>query len=175
MKTMIISDIHGYSKNLKKVIDIFRKNNCQKLIILGDLLTPGPNEEEVKKTLNSINYYIICMKGNNDSYIFPGELEFNIIDDYLNIKLDNNNTYITHGHKYNRNNCSFLNKGDILIQGHTHIAFMYKENEKYYLNPGSISLPRDNTDGSYIIYENNTFYLYDIDENLLNTLTIEPF
>ena len=172
MKTMIISDIHGYSKNLKKAIDIFNKTSCERLIVLGDLLRPGPDQEEVKKLLNSMRFCILCMRGNNDSYIYPGELEFNLIDDYLNIRLDSNNVYITHGDRYNRRNCPFLKEGDILIQGHSHTAWMYKENKMFFLNPGSLSLPRDNTDGSYIIYENNKFYLYDLDNNLLKFLEV---
>ena len=171
MKTMIISDIHGYSKNLKKVLDTFYKEDCKRLIILGDLLTPGSDYEEVKNILNNFKFSLLCMKVNNDGYIFY-VLDFNVIEGYLNIKLDDNNVYITHGNKYNRNNLD-LKSGDILISGHTHISCMYKENNKYYLNPGSISLPRDNTDGSYIIYEDNKFYLYDIDNNLLNCLIIE--
>ena len=112
------------------------------------------------------------MKGNNDNYIYPGELDFNIIDDYLNIKLDSNNTYITHGHRCNKNNMKLVEK-DILITGHSHIGRMNKDEKIYYINPGSISLPRDNTDGTYIIYEDNKFYLYDIYENLLNYLEVE--
>lgn len=172
MKTMIISDIHGYSNNLRKVLDIFYKEECRKLIILGDLLSPGPDYEEVKNLLNNFKFSLLCMKGNNDNYIYPGELDFNIIDDYLNIKLDSNNVYITHGHRYNKNNIKLEDK-DVLIQGHTHISSMYVENNKYYINPGSISLPRANTDGTYIIYENNKFYLYDIDKNLINFLEIK--
>ena len=45
---MIISDIHGYSKNLKKVLDIYTNNNFDMMICLGDLLTPGYDYEEVK-------------------------------------------------------------------------------------------------------------------------------
>lgn len=170
MKTMIISDIHGYSMNLKKVLNIFYKENCKRLIILGDLLSPGGDCEEVKSILNNFKFSLLCMKGNNDGYIFS-ELDFNVIDDYLNIKLDNNNVFITHGHRYNRSNIK-MSENDILIQGHTHMSFMYKENNKYFLNPGSISLPRDNTNGSYIIYEDNKFYLYDIEENLLNYIEL---
>ena len=173
MKTMIISDIHGYSKKLKIVIDFFLKDNCKRLIVLGDLLTPGSNYEEVKEILNSMKWCIVCMKGNNDSYVFPGEFAFNIMDDYLNYKLDDNNIYITHGHKYNRRNCSFLKNGDVFIQGHSHMCWMYEEDGKYFLNPGSISLPRDHTGGSYIIYEDNKFFLYDLDENLLDFIEIK--
>ena len=171
MKTMIISDIHGYSKNLKKVLDIFYKDKCKRLIILGDILTPGYDYEEVKEILNNFKFSLICMKGNNDRYLY-NELDFNVIDDYLNIKLDNNNVYITHGDRYNRSNINLKEK-DILINGHTHRSNMYKENNIYYINPGSISLPRDNTDGSYIIYEDDKFYLYDIDNNLLDCLIID--
>lgn len=171
MKTMIISDIHGYSKNLKKALDVFYKDNCKRLIILGDLLSPGYDYEEVKTILNNFKFSLICMKGNNDGYIF-NELDFNVIDGYINIKLDDNNVYITHGHRYNRSNIDLKEK-DILIQGHTHISSMFKENDKYYINPGSISLPRDNTEGSYVIYEDNKFYLYDVNNNLLNCLIID--
>jgi putative phosphoesterase len=171
MKTMIISDIHGYSKNLKKVLEVFYKEGCKKLIILGDLLTPGHDYEEVKKILNDFKFSLLCMQGNNDRYLY-NELDFNVIEGYLNIKLDDNNVYITHGDRYNKNNI-ILKENDILISGHTHRSNMYKENNRYFINPGSISLPRDNTDGSYIIYEDNKFYLYDIDSNFLDYLIID--
>ena len=173
VKTMIISDIHGYGKNLKRVIELFDAMHCQKLIVLGDLLTPGPDASEVKRILNSMRYCLLCMRGNNDNYIYSGELDFNVITGYLNIELDGHNTYITHGHQYNRRNCPFLKAGDIFIQGHSHIAWMYEENGKYFLNPGSISLPRDHTGGTYIIYEKDQFFLYDLENNLIESLEIK--
>lgn len=172
MKTMIISDIHGYSKNLKRVIDIFNTTNCQRLLVLGDLLTPGPDYEEVLKMLNSMRYCMLCMRGNNDRNIYREDVDFNIIDNYLNIRLDQNNVFITHGHQFNRRNCPFLKKGDILIQGHSHIAWMYQENGMFFINPGSISLPRDHLGGTYIIYDDNTFFLYNLEEELLLSLKI---
>ncbi len=173
MKTMIISDIHGYSKKLKRVIEIFNETNCERLIVLGDILTPGSEAGEVKKILNSMRSVMLCMRGNNDRYIFPGELDFNLIDGYLNIKLDDNNVYITHGDQYNKSRCPFVEVGNIFIQGHSHIAWMFKENGKYFLNPGSVCLARDHTGGSFIIYEDNKFYLYDLDMNLLNFIEID--
>ena len=173
MKTMIISDIHGYSKNLKKVIDIFNSEKCQRLIVLGDLFTPGPNGEEVEQILTNMKHCMLCMQGNNDRFIFNGSLDFNIIKDYLKIRLDNHDTYITHGDRYNRRYHPFLKIGDIFIQGHSHIAWMYEENGNYFINPGSISLPRDKTGGSFIIYENNEFSLYDIEFNLLKKIIID--
>ena len=34
---MIISDIHGHSENLKKVIDFMKIENIDNMIILGDI------------------------------------------------------------------------------------------------------------------------------------------
>ncbi len=170
---MIISDIHGYSNNLKRVLTIFAENDCKRLIVLGDLLTPGPDGAEVVNLLNHMRYCLICMRGNNDNYIYPGECDFKIIDDYLKMRLDGHDLYLTHGHKYNRRNCPFLQEGDIFVQGHSHMAWMYEENGKYFLNPGSVSLPRDHTGGTYIIYDNGQFFLYDLDGNLINFLTMD--
>ena len=55
-----------------------------------------------------------------------------------------------------------LKEGDILLNGHTHVpACEEKENgagETYrYLNPGSVSIPKENSPHSYMIYENDTF------------------
>ncbi|MBR4262817.1 MAG: phosphodiesterase [Bacilli bacterium] len=172
MKILIISDIHGISKNLKKVLDIYNKEKCNFIFCLGDLFSPGWDSEEVEDLLNSKASNIICMKGNNDTYIY-GRLYFNLVDGYLKQNVDNHNFYLTHGHRYNRDIHPFLNDGDILVYGHTHRGMLLKENNKYYINPGSLSLPRDGTDGSYIIYENNRFNLYDIDNNLIDSLLIE--
>lgn len=173
MKIMIISDIHGYSKNLKKVLDIYTNNNFDMMICLGDLLTPGYDYEEVKTLLNNFSrkYDFTCMMGNNDRYI--DGLDFPLCEGYISLTIDGHRMFFTHGNRYNINNKSFMDReGDILIQGHTHSRWMYKEYTKYYLNPGSISLPRDDCDGSFIVYENNVFYLYDIDNNLESTLEV---
>ena len=168
MKILIISDIHGYSKNLKKVLSL----KYDYLFCLGDLFVPGWDYEEVEDLLNSVASKIICMKGNNDTLIY-GRLRFNLIEDYYKVEIDNHNFYLTHGNKYNLSNHSFLKNNDVLIYGHTHRGLLLKEDNKYYINPGSISLSRDNTDGTYIIYENHTFNLYDLDNNLIDAIKIE--
>ena len=42
MKLLVISDIHGSPVYLKKVLDIFERENYDKLILLGDELYHGP-------------------------------------------------------------------------------------------------------------------------------------
>ena len=66
---MVISDIHGSLFYLKKVIEIFEKNNYDKILILGDELYHGPrnplpkeyNPKEVAELLN--RYKNNCSKG----------------------------------------------------------------------------------------------------------------
>lgn len=172
MKILIISDIHGYSTNLKKVLNVYNRERCNYIFCLGDLFVPGWDSEEIEELLNSKASNLICMKGNNDRLIY-GKLLFNLVENYLKVEVDNHIFYLTHGHKYNRENSSFLKDGEVLICGHTHIGSLLKDNNKYYISPGSISLPRDRTIGTYIIYDNNKFTLYDINNNVIDSLVIE--
>ncbi len=69
MKYMVISDIHGSFYYTKKVIDIFKKGNYDKLIILGDILYHGPRNpltrdyspQNVFDLLNTIRQDIIAV------------------------------------------------------------------------------------------------------------------
>lgn len=61
---------------------------------------------------------------------------------------------MTHGNKFSK---GFLPTyhGDIFISGHTHIPSISKENNIIYVNPGSISKPRNGSLNSYAIFDNN--------------------
>ena len=79
--------------------------------------------------------------------------------------IDEKNIFVTHGHTYNKEKLPPLKKGDILMHGHTHIPAWEKLNDdNYYLNPGSTSIPKANSLHSYMTYENGHFYW----KNLLN-------
>ena len=56
---------------------------------------------------------------------------------------------MTHGHIFNKDNLPPMEEGDILLYGHFHIPFAEKIDEKIFLNPGSISLPKENFENSY--------------------------
>ena len=48
-------------------------------------------------------------------------------------------------------------KGDILLHGHTHIPACEDCGDFTYLNPGSVSIPKNGSAHSYMIYENGAF------------------
>ena len=89
-------------------------------------------------------------------------LDIPVIADYAVIPLGNKLIYATHGHNYNENNLPPLCNGDILLNGHTHVP-KYTEHENYvYMNPGSVSIPKENSAHSYMILENGKFLWKDL-------------
>lgn len=44
---------------------------------------------------------------------------------------------------------------DILILGHTHKSFIKTKGNRYIINPGSCTLPRDNAAPSYVVFDSN--------------------
>ena len=173
MKLMIASDIHGSAYYCKKLIGQFKEEKADKLVLLGDILYHGPrndlprdyNPKEVIMMLNDIKDRILCVRGNCDSDVDQMVLEFPILAEYSIIFVNNRMIYITHGHKYNKNSLPPLNSGDILLHGHTHIPVCENINDNgiMYLNPGSVSIPKDNSKNSYIVLTDTEFIWKDID------------
>ena len=71
--------------------------------------------------------------------------------------------------KYNNNKIS----NSVLVYGHEHIPYIENHNNMLYINVGSISLPRNNNKPTYMIYENKTFTIYDVENNIVNQCKIE--
>lgn len=161
MKVLIVSDIHGGYSNLLKVIN--DNKDFDLLLILGDILSGYSDfNSELIDLLNSYNTKIISVRGNCDRNV--EKLDFSMDNYYVITSIDNKLFFLTHGHLYDRH--SDLNIDyDVYVQGHSHVPMMEIDNNKLYLNPGSITLPRGGSNKSYILYHNNTFYLKEVDTN----------
>lgn len=178
MKIMFISDIHGIKNNLDKIRKKYHELSCDKLVVLGDLYYIGPRNkihndydiQYVKSFLESFKDDLICMRGNCDSDVDIMVSDFPIVSELSYISVDNNDIYLTHGHIYNENNWN--KKKSILIYGHLHIPFIKEHNNNLFINPGSISLPKENNNPTYLIYDNNTFTIYDINDKKIVEKTI---
>lgn len=162
MKLFICSDIHGSAVWCKKVVDKFLEEGADKLIILGDVLYHGPRNplpdgyspKEVCELLNPLADKIIAVRGNCDSEVDQMVLDFNVSSDYATICDGKMRITLSHGHRA----VPPLKQGDVYITGHTHVPLNVVESEGYlHLNPGSVSLPKENTAHGYIIYENGKF------------------
>ena len=164
MKYMIISDIHGDIYNLNKVLDIYLKEHCNKLIILGDLFNYGIdlNKNDIINVLNMLRDNIIYVKGNCDIYV--SKLEFDT-PSFQEINIDNKKVLLTHGHLFSK---EYLldSEYDIIISGHTHVPLIEKEYNKLFLNPGSISKSRRG-ENSFMIIDNNIITIRNLENNII--------
>ena len=178
MKLLIASDIHGDFDSARAVIDIFKAESCDKILLLGDILYHGPrnnlpityNPKAVIELLNNNKNDILAVRGNCDTEVDQMVLQFPILADYCYLSLDGLSVFATHGHKHNTETPPPLRDGVILLHGHTHVLKCEEfGRSNYYLNPGSVSLPKENNPKSYMIYENRCFTVKDLDGN--NILT----
>ena len=160
MKVLIVSDIHGNYNNLNKVIN--DNTGFDYLLILGDILSSYCGEDIIN-LLNSYNTKIIAVRGNCDNMNIE-KLDFSLENYFVVTPIDNKLFFLTHGHLYDRHSDLGVNY-DVYLQGHTHVPMMIEENNKLYLNPGSITLPRGGSIKSYILYESGVFYLKSVDDN----------
>lgn len=181
MKYFIASDIHGSAFYCEEMLKAFERENADKLLLLGDVLYHGPrndlpeeyNPKDVIKMLNDIKEKILCVRGNCDGEVDQMVLDFPIMADYGIISANERNIYFTHGHNHNIEKIPPLVKGDILLHGHTHIpAWTEFGNENLYLNPGSVSIPKENSAHGYMILEDNKFSWKNLDGETYHELDI---
>ena len=162
MKLLIASDIHGSAKYCKLLIKAFEEEKAEKLLLLGDILYHGPRNplpeeyapQKVAEMFASLKDKIICVRGNCDSEVDQMILPFPILSDYAVVFADGKTLYLSHGHK----EVPPLRRGDIYLTGHTHVPLHVVEKEGYlHLNPGSVSLPKENSARGYILFDNGDF------------------
>lgn len=178
MKLMFASDIHGDYDCALATLNAYRAEKAEKLILLGDILYHGPRNDlpegyapkKVIELLNQNKNELVCVRGNCDTEVDQMVLEFPILADYMMIFERGRRFFITHGHHYNTTTPPLLAKGDLLIHGHTHVLTATPFGEGLtYLNPGSVSLPKENNPKSYMIYEDGLFTVKDFEGNALIT------
>ncbi len=162
MKLMIASDIHGSKYFCEKLIERFNEEKADRLLLLGDLLYHGPRNnlpkeydtKSVYELLNDNKDKILCVRGNCDSEVDQMVLEFPIMADYAWVEADGTSIFATHGHIYSEENPPLLKKGDILLYGHFHVPIVKEYDNFTYINPGSASLPKEESPNSYLVFEN---------------------
>ncbi len=176
MKLFIASDIHGSAFFAKEMISAFEKEKCDRILLLGDILYHGPrnslpkeyNPKEVIELLNEHASIITSVKGNCDSEVDQMVLNFPILSDYSVFYNDNYSIFATHGHIYGLENVPNLRAGDVLLCGHTHISGVKKlPDGVIYINPGSVSIPKENTKNGYAVFENGKFTLKSFDGEIV--------
>lgn len=162
MKLMIASDIHGSARYTRELLAAFDRERADRLLLLGDILYHGPRNalpeeyspQEVADMLNAMRERILCVRGNCDAEIDQMVLDFPIMAEYCVLWLGTRMIFATHGHHFDKDNLPPLSPHDILLHGHTHVpAWESCGNDNLYLNPGSVSIPKDGSERGYMLLD----------------------
>ena len=182
MKWMIASDLHGSAYYCRKMLEAFEREGADRLFLLGDLLYHGPRNDlpreyapkEVIPLLNGKKEKLLCVRGNCDAEVDQMVLEFPVLADYAVLPVGRRLIYATHGHIYHVKNLPPLAPGDVLLHGHTHVpAWTEFGQGNLYLNPGSVSIPKENSPHSYMTLEENTMQWKELESSaVFHALTL---
>ncbi len=130
MRILVISDVHGDTANLNKVL--LTQSKAEVVIFLGD------GADEVENTKASFpEKMFIMVRGNCD---WGSKLPIEEV-----CTIEGKKIKATHGHIYNVKEAyseiiysAFGDKCNILLFGHTHNAFTDYHDGLYIMNPGSL-------------------------------------
>ena len=165
MKLLIASDIHGSAYYCRSLMRVWDREQPDRALLLGDLLYHGPRNDlpreyaprEVIALLNERKNEILCVRGNCDTEVDQMVLSFPILADYAWLGIDGVTLFATHGHHFGPSRLPPLRPGDALLSGHTHIPLWEKRDGVLCLNPGSVSIPKEGSENSYMTLENGVF------------------
>lgn len=145
MKILVVSDTHGHTKNLERVLE--KVGDIDLFIHCGDL----EGGEDYIRALVDVPCYMVA--GNNDW--------FSDLQREMEISVDDYRIWITHGNNYGASmgperllEEAAARNVDVVMYGHTHRPLIECQDNIVIVNPGSLSYPRQNgRKPSYLIME----------------------
>ena len=166
MKWLIASDLHGSALYGRQLLEAFDREGAGRLLLLGDLLYHGPRNDlpggygpkEVIFMLNERKEQIFCVRGNCEAEVDQMVLGFPVMAEYCLLEAAGRLIFATHGHKYHLDAPPALGAGSVLLHGHTHVpAKTLTAAWWWYLNPGSVSIPKEDSPRGYMTLEEGVF------------------
>ena len=177
MKIMIASDSHGSASCCARMLDLYRESVAGRLLLLGDILYHGPRNDlpeeycpkDVIAMLKPLADEIFAVRGNCEAEVDQMVLDFPCMADYCIVPLAQSGRilYATHGHVFHENHLPPMKKGDALLYGHTHIWTAREERGYFFLNPGSVSLPKNGNERTAAFLEEDVFSVVNLNGEVL--------
>ena len=177
MKWLIASDIHGSAFYCEKLIEAYRREEADRMLLLGDLLYHGPRNDlpeayapkKVIELLNGIKDSVVSVRGNCEAEVDQMVLEFPIMAEYILIPYGKKTIFATHGHIFNKDRHPVLKTGDILLYGHTHVPLCEETDGLIFMNPGSVAIPKNDTPHGYMTVQDDLFLWKTLDGEIYQT------
>lgn len=179
MTVVIASDIHGSAHWTRRLLESCEAEQASQLLLLGDVLYHGPRNplpaeydpKEVSRLLNRWSDRIIAVRGNCDSEVDSMVLEFPLVSSAI-LFLDGHRFLCTHGHVYGPDNPPPMGANDILLSGHTHLYTQDERDGRFFLNPGSVSLPKEGRAHTYMVYRDHVCTLQQFDGSVVQKIVL---
>ncbi len=137
---LVTADLHGSLSTWLTVKALLSKDDS--LAVAGDLFDtryghyghPDFQPDQIRSDLPELAHPLYYVYGNCDVEGYcPG------YGPKKTFQAFNKSIFIHHGHRIVPDNC----KADIVIQGHTHLCHLEKKNGTIFMNPGSMTYPRN--------------------------------
>ena len=165
MKILFFSDAHGSAEALGELTLRIAAFKPELIVMLGDALYHGPRnalpgQYDCKRAAEMLNIYknkLVAVRGNCDSEVDQMLLHYPMLADFSTLFADGTRFFLTHGHLWNAENLPAIPGGTTLVHGHTHIPEdRMLECGIRIFNPGSISLPKQQTPQSFGFFDGET-------------------
>lgn len=140
-RLFVTADIHGSLNTWMTIKELMEPSDC--LVIAGDLFDTRYGNysrtdfqpEFIKEAIQKFPQKVHYVYGNCDvPSFFPG---YGLT---LGFTTFGKNIFLHHGH----GNPPIPEDTDIIISGHTHCCFLEKKGSQIFMNPGSLTNPRNN-------------------------------
>ena len=142
MRLLVISDTHGQHGRIDRVV---RQAGPHDFIIHA-----GDHALDILESEHAAKAITVC--GNCDG---PNDAQVEQVFELLDIKF-----FVTHGHTLHVKTTPLSlmyraaeHQAHITIYGHTHTPVLFNEENRIFMNPGSLSYPRGYTECTYAIIE----------------------
>ena len=148
MKILVMSDTHGNVENAKYVLEKVISTGVKTVLHCGDYISDARLLQKFYPEIEVYGVYGNCDVGFGGAYSEVVTLEGVAI-------------YMSHGHKYGVKWGEYeevaidaiAHEAQVAVCGHSHEAYLQKEQGILIMNPGSLTLPRDSRYPSYGILD----------------------
>ncbi len=177
LKYLLLSDIHGSRPALERVLDFYRRERYDMLLLLGDVLNYGPRNglpagldaQGVAALLNPLAGSIVAVRGNCDSEVDQMLLRFPMMGDYAVVVDDGLRLFLTHGHRWDTAHLPPF-AFDVFACGHSHLWELGRDAAGHAIvNTGSPTFPKQGRPATFATLENGVLSVRTLDGSVLSS------